>query len=74
MLNEWTDKGYTATLDDSNKLLRAAHDLNEALGAGGGATSPDDVLRAVRQMGYILDRMQTTLNMTKVSAMLRPGD
>ena len=47
IVTNWTDKSYGDTLAASNELLRAAQDLNEAIGSGGGATGPDDVLKAL---------------------------
>ena len=47
-MTTWTDKSYNAALQASNELLRLAHELNEALGAGGGATPPEAVLGALR--------------------------
>lgn len=41
----WTDYTYNTTLKASNRLVSLSTDLNEAMGAGGGATSPEDVLR-----------------------------
>lgn len=64
-LNTWTATTYDATLNDSNKLLRAAHDLNEGLGAGGGATSPDDVLRALSRAHELINKMENRLALTK---------
>ena len=43
----WNDKSYNDTLTASNSLVRLATDLNDAMGSGGGATSPDDVLEAL---------------------------
>jgi hypothetical protein len=60
-MTTWTDNSYTATLSDSNELLRAAHALNEALGAGGGAISPDDVLRALGQVHALISKMENRL-------------
>ena len=55
-MTTWTDKSYNDTLKASNELLRAATDLNEALGAGGGATSPEDVLKALLEMRELIDK------------------
>lgn len=60
-MNTWTDKSHTDTLADANELLRAAHALNEALGAGRGATSPDDVLRALSQAHELINQMENRL-------------
>lgn len=49
-MTTWTDESYSDTLAASNELLRAAHELNEAIGSGGGATSPDDVLNALTEI------------------------
>ena len=46
-MTTWTEKSYNNTLTASNELLRAAHELNEDIGSGGGAISPDDVLTAL---------------------------
>lgn len=46
-MSTWSDKSYNDTLTASNELLRSAHELNEALGSGVGATSTDDVLKAL---------------------------
>ena len=47
---EWDGQQFEDAVNASNELLRAAHALNDALGGGGGATSPDDVLLAVTAM------------------------
>ena len=60
-MTAWTDKSYADTLNDSNELLRAVRDLNEALGAGGGATSQADVLRALSQAHELINRMENRL-------------
>lgn len=44
----WADKSYNTALQASNELLRLSHELNEALGAGGGATPPEAVLMALK--------------------------
>ena len=51
----WTDKTYNATLKASNELVGLAKELNERLGAGGGATSPEAVLVLVKRMRELLD-------------------
>lgn len=48
MYSTWTDKSYNDALKSSNELLKLATDLNESLGSGGGATSPEAVLKALR--------------------------
>ncbi len=60
-MTTWTDESYSATLNASNELLRSAHDLNEALGSGGGATSPDDVLNALLAMREQVRLMEVRL-------------
>ena len=60
-MTTWTDNSYSDTLTASNELLRAAHGLNEALGAGGGATSPDDVLNALLAMREQVRLMEVRL-------------
>ncbi len=54
----WTDKSYDAALQASNELLRRAHELNEALGAGGGATPPEAVLEAVGAIAEQVERLK----------------
>lgn len=51
----WTDKTYNETLKASNELVGLAKELNERLGAGGGATSPEAVLVLVKRMRELLD-------------------
>lgn len=51
----WTDKTYNETLKASNELVGLAMELNERLGAGGGATSPEAVLVLVKRMRELLD-------------------
>ena len=58
-MTTWTDKSYT--LCDSNELLRAVHDLNEALAADAGAISPDEVLRVLSQAHELINRMENRL-------------
>ena len=60
-MTTWTDKSYNDTLNASNDLLRSANDLNEALGAGGGATSPDDVLKALMDIRDQVKLMEVRL-------------
>ena len=72
-MTTWTDKSYADTLGDSNELLRAAQALNEALGAGGGATSPDDVLRALRQAHELINKMENRLALYEVSGNAQAG-
>lgn len=57
----WTEESYNDTLKASNELLGAAYALNEALGAGGGATSPSDVLSALRQAHELINKMENRL-------------
>lgn len=57
----WTDKSYTAALDASNELLRSAAGLNEALGAGGGATSPEAVLSCLRNIVSMAESMKSLI-------------
>lgn len=72
-MNGWTEMGLKAALDDSDKLLVAAHDLNLALGAGKVAMLPNDVLTELRQMTHIIERIQHTVIMTKVQAFRGQG-
>ena len=51
----WTDKSYNDTLKASNELLSLASELNERLGAGGGATSPEAALELLRRIREVLD-------------------
>lgn len=51
----WTDKTYNETLKASNELVGLAMELNERLGSGGGATSPEAVLVLVNRMRELLD-------------------
>jgi hypothetical protein len=57
-MNTWTYKSYSAALEASNELVRAAAELNEAMGAGGGATSPEDVLMALKKIKQIVKAMK----------------
>ena len=57
-MSNWTSQNYDDALKGSNELLRAATDLNDALGAGGGATSPEQVLKALRDMRELLDTIK----------------
>lgn len=49
-MSTWTDYTYNTTLAGSNRLVSLATELNDAIGAGGGATSPEDVLRYLREV------------------------
>ena len=61
-MTTWTDESYNATLSASNELLRAAHDLNEAIAdQEGGATSPDDVLNALLEIREQVRLMEVRL-------------
>jgi hypothetical protein len=57
----WTDYSYNTTLKASNRLLGLATELNEAIGSGGGATSPEDVLRYLSEITSMAESMKSVL-------------
>jgi hypothetical protein len=69
-MNAWTESTYDAALVASNGLANLAVELNDALGAGGGATSPDDVLRYLRQITSLAASMSLTVSGGKIKALL----
>ena len=46
----WTDYTYNTTLKASNRLVSLSTELNGAIGEGCDATSPEDVLRYLREI------------------------
>jgi hypothetical protein len=64
MIAPWSDDTYNGTLRASNALTAAAVELNDRLGAGGGATSPETVLRILRQIINMAKSMAATLDPT----------
>jgi len=68
-MNVWTETGLKAALNDSDKLLIAAHELGVGLGADLVAMLPDDVLNTLRRMTHIIENMRHTVGITKLQAM-----
>lgn len=60
-MTAWTDYTYNTTLKASNRLVSLSTELNEALGAGGGATSPEDVLRYLREIVSMAESMKSVI-------------
>jgi hypothetical protein len=60
-MTTWTDYTYNATLAGSNRLVGLATELNEAIGSGGGATSPDDVLCYLRELVSIAESIKAVI-------------
>lgn len=57
----WTDYTYNTTLKASNRLIGLSTELNEAIGAGGGGTSPEDVLRYLNEIISMAESMKSVL-------------
>lgn len=57
----WTDYTYNTTLKASNRLVGLSTELNEAIGAGGGATSPEDVLRYLSEIISMAESMRSVV-------------
>lgn len=60
-MSDWTDYSYNTTLKASNRLVGLSNELNEALGAGGGATSPEDVLRYLDEIIGMAESMKSVI-------------
>lgn len=60
-MSNWTDYTYNTTLKASNRLVGLSTELNEAIGAGGGATSPEDVLRYLREIIGMAESMKAVI-------------
>lgn len=61
----WTDYTYNTTLKASNRLIGLSTELNEAMGAGGGATSPEDVLRYLNEIISMAESMKSIVEMKR---------
>lgn len=64
MIAPWSDYTYNGTLKASNALSGIAVELGDRLGAGGGATSPEDVLYSLRRIISMAESMAATLDPT----------